>query len=295
MGIRFADCRAMSKAKQVLLIVLATLSGVVTLGAIGAVIFIQGGFYDVSATGQHWLPTHRVLEHALRQAVQRRADDIAVPTALADPARRALGAACFRDRCVACHGAPGVAPEPFALGLQPVPSSLVEASRHWRSQDLYWITRHGIKMSGMPAWEYRLDEQELWAVVSFLEVLPKLTPTHYRTMAALTSAQCGVAAESPAPLVPALGRVDLARRAFTQHGCTTCHAIPGVVGPQTSVGPLLARLSGRERIGGQAPATVDGLTAWIRDPHALDRHSAMPTVPVSETQARLMAEYLLRD
>ena len=39
--------------------------------------------------------------------------------------------------------------------------------------------------------------------------------------------------------------------------------------------------------------TEDGLSAWIRDPQAIDAHTAMPTLGVSETQARLMARYLL--
>ena len=40
----------------------------------------------------------------------------------------------------------------------------------------FWIIKHGIKMSGMPAWEYRLEERELWAIVAFLDALPLMTP-----------------------------------------------------------------------------------------------------------------------
>ncbi len=301
------------------------------LGAAGAAAFVWFGVYDVSATGPHLQPVHSLLEIALQRAVQHRADAHPPPRDLLTRERVMQGAACFRDRCVACHGAPGVAPEAFALGMQPVPSSLVEATRHWRPQDLYWITRNGIKMSGMPAWEYRLEEGELWAVVAFLDALPLMTPDQYRTLTALPSGgptagrapgtssrsptsptaqgpspiavgpagarnampRCDGVVDAPAPLVPPLPSVELAQRAFRQHGCTACHTIPGVVGPDTSNGPRLSGLAGRDRIGGKAFPTEDGLAAWIRDPQAIDAHTAMPTLGVSETQARLMARYLL--
>lgn len=333
------------------------------LGLAGVAAFIWFGAYDVSATGPHFQPVHSLLEVALKRAVQQRADAHPPPADLLTPERIRQGAACFRDRCVACHGAPGVAPEAFALGLQPVPGSLIEGTRHWRHQDLYWITRNGIKMSGMPAWEYRLDEGELWALVAFLDTLPRLTPDEYRAMTASIStvgttaaapsggrpvdaaasggsampsgissvdlsvtpsttgsagksaatttpptasaafvvtpattgavARCDGIAEAPAPLTPPLATAELASRAFRQHGCTACHAIPGVVGPETAVGPPLAGLAARDRIAGKVAATEPDLAAWIRDPQSIDAHTAMPTVGISETQARLMARYLL--
>jgi len=291
--------------------VLAAGAAAGVLGAAGAAAFVWFGVYDVSATGPHLQPVHSLLEIALQRAVQHRADAHPPPRDLITRERVTQGAACFRDRCVACHGAPGVAPESFALGMQPVPSSLVEATRHWRPQDLYWITRNGIKMSGMPAWEYRLEEGELWAVVAFLDALPLMTPDQYRRLTAppenppvpvgktgdavqmRTTARCDGIVDAPAPLSPPLATVELAQRAFRQHGCTACHTIPGVVGPDTSNGPRLSGLAGRDRIGGKAHPTEDGLTAWIRDPQAIDAHNAMPTLGVSETQARLMARYLL--
>ncbi len=264
-----------------------------TVGSVGGAAFIALGLYDVSATGPHLQPVHTLLEFALKQAVRQRADAHPPPADLLTPARLQQGAACFRDRCVACHGAPGVAPEPFALGMQPVPGSLIEGTRHWRHQDLYWITRNGIKMSGMPAWEYRLSEDELWAVVAFLDQLATLTPTQYAALSASAAPSCRAISEAPAALTPPLPTVELAQRAFRQHGCTACHIVPGVVGPATAVGPRLSGLAGRDKIGGRVPATEQGLADWIRDPRALDAHTAMPTVGISDTQAKLMARYLL--
>jgi mono/diheme cytochrome c family protein len=70
--------------------------------------------------------------------------------------------------------------------MQPGPGPLMDAGKRWQARELYWITRHGIKMSGMPAWEYHLSDKDLWAVVAFVKTMPGLTPTAY---ADLTAAQ----------------------------------------------------------------------------------------------------------
>lgn len=80
-----------------------------------------------------------------------------------------------------------------------------------------------------------------------------------------------------------------------QYACIACHAVPGVTGPETHVGPPLGDLWRRERIaGGRLPATVGNLAAWLRDPKAIDPATAMPDMGVTDAHARLMAEYLLR-
>jgi len=64
----------------------------------------------------------------------------------------------------------------FALGPHPVPRSLTDSARSLSARELMWITRHGIKMSGMPAWEYRLNEEQRLAVTAFVaKRLPRLS------------------------------------------------------------------------------------------------------------------------
>ncbi|RZJ60905.1 MAG: cytochrome c [Acidovorax sp.] len=146
----------MSKAKM-FLIVVATTGGLALAGLLGGAVVIYGGLYDVAATRQHWQITHSALEVAMRQSVRLRARHIDVPP-LADERMALRGAACFRDKCVQCHGAPGVAQSDIGLGLQPQPGPLVDAKLHWQPRELYWVVRHGLKMTGMPAWEYRLAD-----------------------------------------------------------------------------------------------------------------------------------------
>lgn len=271
---------------MVLLVAAATTAALGVVGALGAAAVIYSGFYDVSATGQHLQLTHTVLEIAMRQSVRLRSRDIPEPP-LADERMALRGAACFRDKCVQCHGAPGVPQGDVGQSLQPVPGPLVDARRHWRPRELYWVTRHGIKMSGMPAWEFRLSDAQLWEVVAFMQVLPDLNAPAYADWM-----RRAPSCERPAAPLTAKVDVERGRLALAQHACHACHTIPGVTGPQAHVGPPLAGIAERKLIAGVLANTPDNLARWLVATQEVKPGTAMPQLGVSERDARDMAAYL---
>lgn len=179
----------MSRRGLVLLTALGTTVLLALLGALAAAVVVWGGLYNVAATAQHLQPVFSVVTRAMHQSVRLRARDVRVPPGLDDARVVRRGALCFQANCVQCHGAPGVAPDPIGRSMQPLPGPLHMAAHDWSAAELYWITRHGIKMSGMPAWEFRMDESDLWAVVAFLNRLPELRPSDYRVLAAPLAGQ----------------------------------------------------------------------------------------------------------
>jgi mono/diheme cytochrome c family protein len=282
----------MSKHTKRLVIktVAATLALLALGAAAGGLIVMRGGFYHVGATKQHFQWVHTLLEEGMHESVRHHAREV-VPPAGVDPAAPSTvqrGAGLYRDHCVICHGAPAVPPSDIGKSMQPVPGPLVDAARHWRPRELYWITRHGIKMSGMPAWEYRLSDADLWALAGFLGRLPQLSPQAYAALVAQAGRQ------PPSSMPMRLG-VDAQRgkQALTQYACQACHLIPGVTGPETYVGPPLKDLAGRKYIAGGLPNNHDNLARWIRDPAAVQPLTAMPKLDVTEADARDMAAYLL--
>jgi mono/diheme cytochrome c family protein len=250
----------------------------------GAAAFVYSGLYDISATDQHLAPTYYTIRKAMERSVERRASDIAVPP-LGEPAQLERGLSLYRAHCVQCHGAPGVAPEPFALGLTPLPTPLARSGRDRSPAHLYWVVKHGIKMTGMPAWEFRMTDEDLWSVVAFLKRLPLLSPLAYKE---LSSAPALPMVESPS------GEADAKRgkRALRLYGCIGCHEIPGEVGPEARLGPTLHGIGSRLMLGGVLPNSPENMALWLRAPQAFSRHSAMPMLGVTQRDARDMAAYL---
>lgn len=255
--------------------------------AAGAAAVVYGGLYNVAATSQHIQPVHTLLETAMRQSVRLRARAIEVPR-LDDPQRVLRGAACFRDKCQQCHGGPGVAQGDIGKSMQPLPGPLVDARHHWKARELYWVTKHGIKMSGMPAWEYRLAEEDLWAVVAFLERLPDLTAREYVEQTG-RQATCG---PGDAVTTGTLGDTRRGARALHQYACNACHSIPGITGSSVHVGPPLDGIARRTMIGGRLANTPDNMVRWLRRTHEVDPRTAMPEMGVTEQDARDIAAYL---
>ena len=115
----------------------------------------------------------------MKQSVKRQARNVKVPE-LDDPEKVHLGLKDFQEMCVTCHGAPGTPESEINKGLYPKAPNLAEAAKDWTPAELYVITKHGIKMSGMPAWGPTHSEDELWALVAFLKLFPTMPTEEYQ-------------------------------------------------------------------------------------------------------------------
>lgn len=259
------------------------------LGAIAAAAFFWFGIYNISAVQPHTAPVYKLLETGMQRAVKRRAGSIEAPADLSDRRRIENGLVLYREYCLQCHGAPGVSPGPLSFGMQPAPANLVAAAREWTSSELYWLIRNGVKMSGMPAWEYRMTKSEIWDTVAFVMVQAKMSPLEYQQWSERIpqSAPLAVASKESYP-----GNAEAGKRAMHQYLCATCHYIPGVVGASRHVGPPLAGFGARKYIAGIIPNTPENLVPWLQNPKAYDPLSGMPALGISDRDARDMAAYL---
>ena len=276
--------------RLVLRTVAATLGGAALLAIVGVVVVMRQGWYNVAAVEQHWQPVFTALESGLRYSVRHHARDVVVPTLT--PAMVEQGVKVYAQHCVQCHGAPGVAPGLTSTALQPAPGPLVHMTQRWQPNELYWIVSNGIKMTGMPAWQFHLSEREMWQVVALIQRLPRISPAEG---AALFATPPEPAGEAQAAMARGRPDADRGRIAFTQYACQGCHVVPGVTGPRVDVGPSLKDFSQQRYIAGRLANNEDNLVRWIRDPQQVKPGSAMPSLQVSERDARDMAHWLLSE
>ena len=162
------------------LVVFVVAAALVALGTLG---FASSGLYDVSASSPHGRFSNWLLSTMSRASIVRRAGGVDVPD-LGDDALVRTGANDFDAMCVGCHGAPGQAPEAVGQGLNPPAPDLAESAASLSPAELFWVTKHGIKMTGMPAWGATHDDDSLWPVVALLTKLPELDADSYRALLA---------------------------------------------------------------------------------------------------------------
>ena len=266
-------------------LVVTTMLACALLLMLGAGVVIWSGWYNVGAAVQHWQPVYTLLEFSMRRSVQNHAAGTLVPPLTQE--LRSQGAGLYRSYCLACHGAPGLAPDRMGRSMQPVPGPLTAARRRWKPNELHWIIRNGIKMSGMPAWEFHLSDAETWALVAYLQYLPETSPAK-AVPATPENSEPLLRSENAAPSK----NLERGRNALAQYGCRSCHVIPGVSGSQVQVGPALEGLNGHSYIAGYLPNTNENLVRWIRAPKAIKPDSAMPDLEVTQQDAEDMAAYL---
>jgi hypothetical protein len=117
------------------------------------------------------------------RSIHVRSEGIKVPN-LDDPQLILKGAGQYAAMCTGCHLRPGMEDSELRKGMYPQPPNLSKV--HVDPQDAFWVIKHGIKMSAMPAWglDGSHDDQTIWSMVAFLEKLPGMTPQQYKAIVA---------------------------------------------------------------------------------------------------------------
>jgi mono/diheme cytochrome c family protein len=160
---------------------LAFVGLVAILGAIAAAIFFFGGYYNVAGTAAEPEFVKWALSHVRDASIEHFAKDNP-PLSLNDPAIVRAGARAFSERgCVNCHGGPGVDWAKFSEGLRPDPPDLKELANETSPQELFWVIKNGINMTGMPSFgAIEVPDQEIWTIVAFVKKLPTVSDDDFK-------------------------------------------------------------------------------------------------------------------
>lgn len=198
-------------------------------GALALVLLVAwSGVYNIAASRGHWAAVEWFLTFGMQSSVRTHALGIDPPP-LDDSDLVALGAGHFHGGCAYCHGAPGMSRNPVALSMLPPPPELSTSMRPWRDRELFWIVKHGIKYTGMPAWTVQSRDDEVWSVVAFLRRMPGMQPDRYRAMAlgdVVPKDRTGAEIATTEQTSEAVG------------ACARCHGA-GRQSPQSDLVPLL--------------------------------------------------------
>jgi len=255
------------------------IAGFLGLLVVGAIVIISTGAYNVAASTPHTALTHWLMHKAMERSVAARADEIPAPPVV-DSAMVRHGFEEFHEMCVVCHGAPGVERGALGKGMAPKPPDLSEVAAEWSDRELFWITKHGIKLAGMPAFGVTHSDEALWGIVAFLRRLQDMSPTTYRQLAAAAGTGEHAGAEEPHA---SAGAVKMDRRmdrgpahahtgaAATRAGATAPapRAMPGMEHGETQSRPSTAERSSATAASGDANATEKLKTLAVellRDP-----------------------------
>ena len=230
--------------------------GVVLMGlAASGFLVVISGVIPIKASSGHWAITRWFLNFSKERSIATHTLGLKVP-ALDDPALVLKGAAHFETGCRPCHGSPDLPHPRIAWQMTPPPPYLPTEVAQWANDELFYIVKHGLKFTGMPAWPAIRRDDEVWAMVAFLRKFPELNAEQYQRLVL-----SGPASQSEASPMEGLLAPDKMPAALSA-SCARCHGADGL-GRTLSAFPKLA---------GQKPVYLDrSLQAYARG----ERHSGI--------------------
>lgn len=273
---------------------------ILVLLVLGALLSISG-IVPITASSRHWLVTRWFFQFSKQRSVSTHTLALSAPP-LDDPQAAFKGAAHFELACRACHGSPE-SPQPrIAARMTPRPPDLATSVPKYDPEELFYIVKHGIKFTGMPAWPTQVREDEVWSMAAFLLRYPDLDPDTYRQ---LVEGRLGdVAVEPMQTLDPGAIPEAVVRT------CARCHdadgsgrggVFPAIAGqkPDYLAAALRSYARGERHSGimepiaaALTPDDVDQLTDYFAKLQAAG--GAMPAVPQSGGDALDRSESIHR-
>jgi len=147
----------------------------IILFPLGFVFVLRAGFWPTAATSQPPYWEDRLAERALEAFVKREAPPLANPIGASEENLLA-GLKTYRDGCAGCHGDADRPSNWGTTSFYPrAPQFAQEPPRLTESQ-MFWVIKHGVRYTGMAAWERLLSDDGTWKVVTFLSRLNHLLP-----------------------------------------------------------------------------------------------------------------------
>jgi cytochrome c553 len=244
------------------------------VGGAGGLIVAASGVVPIRASSGHWALTEWLLQFGKRRSVDMHTLGTSAPD-LSEPWLVLKGAGHYESGCRPCHGSPDLPTPRIAAAMTPLPPYLPPRIAEWEPRELAYIVKHGIKFTGMPAWQALERDDEVAAIVAFLLELPRLDASSYQAL---------VYGEEPAdPAVVPLEDLTAPPpppRAVSG-SCARCHGVDGL-GRGNAAFPKLA---------GQRVVYLEGALAAFASG---ERNSGIMTPIASgltDVERRALAEY----
>lgn len=174
--------------------VLGVVVALLVIAGIGYIGVVTGTLIPANADARPGKLETWAARASLRATVDRDAPKTAAPVAL-DDATLNEGIKIYGNNCIVCHGGADGHPSDIGFGLyQKAPLLGKHGVEDDPEGETYWKVRHGIRLTGMPAFSNTLSDEQLWQVSLFLKHMDKLPPGPAKNWKAL---------KNPAGLVPA--------------------------------------------------------------------------------------------
>lgn len=142
---------------------------------LGVFLYLRFGLAEVRAD----LPPSKLEEYvmngAVHASVRRHAPEMVSPVAPTEE-NLIVGGKLYLGGCSGCHGSPLNLKEDSGDSLFPPIPQLAKVHTEYTEAQIFWVTKHGIRRSGMFANGKFSSDQDLWTIAMFIKRMGDLPP-----------------------------------------------------------------------------------------------------------------------
>lgn len=156
--------------KQIIYVSSSTLLLILLIGMSGVLGVARSGLVPVEADAVPSALEKRFFTMAVKASVNRRAA-AEWRAAASDSGDTQSGQAIYKAMCAQCHGQLNGKPSALGAWFYPPAPPLPGHSTTYDEAEVFWIVKHGIRNTGMPAWGHLLSDDDMRNVAAFVKQL----------------------------------------------------------------------------------------------------------------------------
>jgi thiosulfate dehydrogenase len=151
--------------------------------AAGGFAYLWLGLADVRSDEPSSQLENYVIGTAVHASIRRNAPELRSPVPPTD-VNLITGGRMYMEQCARCHGAPGAEQKDSSA------PPLHRLETEFTESQIFWIAKHGIRWTGMPANDLQDSDEELWALAGYIKRMNRL-PQHVKDELAKASSSAG--------------------------------------------------------------------------------------------------------
>jgi mono/diheme cytochrome c family protein len=146
--------------------------GVGGLAAVGFV-YMHYGFVNLTADQPVSRMERAVMGGGMDRYAERYASKVTDPVEPND-INLIEGIRLYRANCAMCHGDFGKPVSELGRGFYPRTPQFLSDAPDMPPEQNFWIIKHGVRWTGMPAWGKLMPDSDIWKITTFLGKMDEL-------------------------------------------------------------------------------------------------------------------------
>jgi mono/diheme cytochrome c family protein len=143
---------------------------------LSALAVMRLGLMPANADGTHSSLEARIMPLVLHASIARHASKDTNTVSVNEENLKAA-VSTYKEMCARCHSTPEGSPSVYGQSFYPPAPPLLGEMPNYTDSQLFWLIKHGLRNTGMPAWGAMLSDDEIWQLVSLLKNSQDLPPS----------------------------------------------------------------------------------------------------------------------